>query len=684
MLWSKATPTDDARSFDAHVHAHLTELEQNIGLLLEPIVQELAPLHDERRMHGGIHPAALRYSLEGELDRDHFKAQIREAGSLPHPQVFHAYLPPETLDGSGEDSRSDCYALGALLFQIIVGQPPAPAARRISKNDALRPEDYPQWPAPLLKAVNRCLVLDKGQRVATVRELWQALSAAVDEPASVKSEPDQGTSLPSPTTDSTAAPSTPDEPKQDTDSPVTDAVPMPTITISSSAQLRPSETITPLAAKVELAAPAQPLPTEAPATAVPPAPSFPSKIQIRERLANASVGKPYRQSIRAVFGDQSNRIASIALTVPEETGLAFDEKEEILHGTPKTAGELKLQLAFHLADSATGRSPLPQVLALTINPDPSSLWKNLDSDPSGLFAKPDEAKDFKVTPHLSTLAASLRGRSHAHEGKYRDDDFAMCFVEKTDWHIFIAADGAGSAKLSRRGSQIACQTAIAELENKLSAPNELEDALQKLGGSNDEGDVEKLRKFAYNILSAVAHQALKAIDRQASEQQAALRDFSTTFIVVLAKKLKTKWFLTSFAIGDGGAGAMLNAERVKLLTQPDSGEFAGQTVFLTTPQVFNDSDALLARTHAAFCDEFKFLAVMTDGITDPIFQSDAKFASAATWEDWRQLLSKAVDLDKPESGMEQALLEYLHFPSPGNHDDRTLILAVPHPSPPQP
>ena len=129
---------------------------------------------------------------------------------------------------------------------------------------------------------------------------------------------------------------------------------------------------------------------------------------------------------------------------------------------------------------------------------------------------------------------------------------------------------------------------------------------------------------------------------------------------------------------------MLNAERVKLLTQPDSGEFAGQTVFLTTPKVFNDTDALLARTHAAFCDEFKFLAVMTDGITDPIFQSDAKFASAATWEDWRQQLSKILNFDKPESGMEQALLEYLHFPSPGNHDDRTLILAVPHPSPPQP
>ena len=98
------------------------------------------------------------------------------------------------------------------------------------------------------------------------------------------------------------------------------------------------------------------------------------------------------------------------------------------------------------------------------------------------------------------------------------------------------------------------------------------------------------------------------------------------------------------------------------------------------PQIFSDPAALLARTHAAFCPGFKFLAAMSDGITDPIFQSDANLASAPEWEKWRQQLAQIVSLDAPTPGMEAVLLDYLNFPSPGNHDDRTLLIAVPTPA----
>ncbi len=241
----------------------------------------------------------------------------------------------------------------------------------------------------------------------------------------------------------------------------------------------------------------------------------------------------------------------------------------------------------------------------------------------------------------------------------------------------IAADGAGSAKYSRRGSEIACRTAAAELETTLAGGNELDEALAKLGDSMGEEELEKLRKVACNLLVQPAYRALAAIQREAQEQQALLRDFSTTFILVVVKKLESKWFFASFAIGDGGAGVVCKEGEVRLLTRPDSGEFAGQTVFLTTPQIFTESDVLLSRTQAFFCDEFRFLAVMTDGITDPIFQNDAEFASGPSWGRFGERLSQVVSLTTPQPGMEQALLEWLNFPSPGNHDDRTLLLAVP-------
>ncbi len=100
------------------------------------------------------------------------------------------------------------------------------------------------------------------------------------------------------------------------------------------------------------------------------------------------------------------------------------------------------------------------------------------------------------------------------------------------------------------------------------------------------------------------------------------------------------------------------------------------------PQVFSDPAAGLLRTRAKFCPSFKFLAVMSDGITDPIFQSDANLASSTEWEKWRQQLAQIVSLDAPAPGMEAALLDYLNFPSPGNHDDRTLLIAVPTPAKP--
>lgn len=402
------------------------------------------------------------------------------------------------------------------------------------------------------------------------------------------------------------------------------------------------------------------------------------KLHLRDRLPNASVGKPYSQNLGDLFGENFQRIVELKSEPPQGSGLVLDAPNATLHGTPKTPGEMQIVLSFRLSDSAASHPDLTHTLALTVNPDPSSLWKNLPSDKNGAFHKADEDKKFLSTPHLTVMGASLRGRSHAHEGKYREDDFSIRFIEATGWHILISADGAGSAKFSRRGSQLACETAVAEIEERLEKEeNPLDAALAKLGASSDAADLEKLRQLSYNVLMRAAHQAHAAIQKQSKESQATLRDFASTFIVVIARRVESRWFLASFAIGDGGAGALLHDGTLLSLTSPDSGDFAGQTVFLTMPQVFSDPVALLARTHAAFCPGFKFLAAMSDGITDPIFQSDANLASAPEWEKWRQQLAQIVSLDAPTPGMEGALLDYLNFSSPGNHDDRTLLIAVP-------
>jgi hypothetical protein len=116
----------------------------------------------------------------------------------------------------------------------------------------------------------------------------------------------------------------------------------------------------------------------------------PGKVQVSGRLPNASVGKRYQEEVRQIFGDQRNRVASIKLSGLEGTGLIFDT--EVLHGTPEKAGELTLKLTYSLEDTVVGHSDVTHPLALTINPDPTSLWKNLESNRTD-FGSPTKQRD---------------------------------------------------------------------------------------------------------------------------------------------------------------------------------------------------------------------------------------------------------------------------------------------------
>ena len=670
-------------SLDAYLHGHLPAGIADVQRLLGPVLEELAALHHDGRIHGGIQPAALRLSLNGDLNRERFLAFRRSEDGSIREEVPHAFRAPETFCSEGPDSRLDCYAVGALLYTVLTGSVPPPASRRAQHDAPLIHEDVPPWAGPLAELTTRCLALAREERPADAQEIQSILGSAPESSELLAMSADPSVSGGTPPAEGVAATCSDDSQALANLLPAESVAPLPdppaadADAISAGAPAAETSTQSPdhraaptLPGAKKAAVSSEPHPIRMPAPA-------PLHSAIAARLPNASVGKPYHRSVRELF-DQASRVQGLAITFPQDVGLVFDQASETIQGTPATPGEFKLALTFHLAPPTEGRPALTHEVCLTINPDPASLWQNKPSDPDGLFAKPDTDKGNLFTPQLAVIAASLRGRSHAHEGKYRDDDFAMHLVEETGWHLFIAADGAGSAKFSRRGSQIACATALARLIQWLTPGNDLDEALEKLGSSGDEANaLEKLRRIAYNPLMRAAYDAFIAIGKEAEDCGATLRDFATTFVAVAVRRVGSRWFFASFAIGDGGAGVLEAPGKLRTLTRPDSGEFAGQTVFLTMPQVFQDQTALLARADAAFCDDFRFLAVMTDGITDPIFHSDSAFLSAEAWAKWEQQLAEKVDIDALAPGVEEALLQWLHFASPGNHDDRTLILAAP-------
>jgi hypothetical protein len=225
---------------------------------------------------------------------------------------------------------------------------------------------------------------------------------------------------------------------------------------------------------------------------------------------------------------------------------------------------------------------------------------------------------------------------------------------------------------------MACQTAVRVLAKGLAEAWVLNEALEQGGDGPMTTELETLRRLSFNVLSPAVSEAQREIRSQAGRMQAQMRDFNATIIVVIARPVRGVWFFASFAIGDGGAAVMEEDGHVLPLMKPDGGEYAGQTLFLTTPQIFAETEKLAKRVQVGFAAHLKFFAVITDGVADPIFPNEASLASAEGWEDLRQRLKQVMNLRAPVAGMEEALLEWLNFPSPGNHDDRTIIVALPN------
>jgi|SRR5215472_6834432 len=88
------------------------------------------------------------------------------------------YLAPEVLQGKDADARSDIFALGAVLFEMISGKPAFPGKNQLSVMTAIlekEPEPIPQAPAPLEHVVQTCLAKEPAERWQSVREVGREL-----------------------------------------------------------------------------------------------------------------------------------------------------------------------------------------------------------------------------------------------------------------------------------------------------------------------------------------------------------------------------------------------------------------------------------------------------------------------------------------------------------------------------
>lgn len=390
-------------------------------------------------------------------------------------------------------------------------------------------------------------------------------------------------------------------------------------------------------------------------------------------LPNAKNNYPYSFTLNTSKLSDNN-IEVLKFEGLEKVGLTFNTKTKTIEGVPTTSGDHTITCLYKKKDIQDPDHVFQQNLKLVINPDPRSLWNTIPTPSNIEFYKEDSAHTFHKGNEKNIIVASQRGRSHAHAGKPRDDDYAFIYDATTDWYIMAVSDGAGSAKYGRRGSQIACQTVITTCRDKLKDVSiSLEKQIENYHTEKDPDKVIDISDSLYTILGHGLLEAYKNINNEAKRTNHDLRDFATTLLITICKKTTVGWFIASLGVGDGVIAIYeRNQPYLRILGDPDGGEFAGQTRFITMTEIIQPTE-IYNRLSFDLVDDFTSLMLITDGVTDAKFETNANLKNVEKWHALWNDLSQEISFDaKAESSTQ--LLKWLDFWSQGNHDDRTIMI----------
>ncbi len=144
----------------------------------------LAVAHRAGILHGDVKPGNILVTPEnkvklGDFGIARYASQVSGSGRL---MGTPAYLAPEQIQGQPQDSRSDQFALGIVLYQMLTGARPfdgssigAVCAQILNADPEPPSRHNPAVPPALDRIVTRCLAKDPGGRFASCDELASAL-----------------------------------------------------------------------------------------------------------------------------------------------------------------------------------------------------------------------------------------------------------------------------------------------------------------------------------------------------------------------------------------------------------------------------------------------------------------------------------------------------------------------------
>ncbi|ABA24845.1 conserved hypothetical protein (plasmid) [Trichormus variabilis ATCC 29413] len=193
------------------------------------------------------------------------------------------------------------------------------------------------------------------------------------------------------------------------------------------------------------------------------------------------------------------------------------------------------------------------------------------------------------------IARSAMGTSHQIQ-KISCQDYG-CYHIFNDVIVGVVSDGAGSAKYSDIGSKLAVKTVIKCFSEINKFPNKQEELEKKFSQPLSTPEVEQF------FIKVVA-QVLQELENHANNENYSINDLACTLLVFIA----TPYWLAAMQIGDGFIVVRLQDSDYQLLFEPDKGEFANETTFLTSKDVIKEMQIKV------ISGEQSFISASTDGL----------------------------------------------------------------------
>ena len=184
----------------------------------------------------------------------------------------------------------------------------------------------------------------------------------------------------------------------------------------------------------------------------------------------------------------------------------------------------------------------------------------------------------------TAVARSDMGTNHQEQGLPCQDYGNFCLFN--DVMVGAVADGAGSAKHSDVGAQLAVEGVLGYLGGIVQYSQPLSE--------------QEARKLFTQTLKKV----LRSLHRQAAKDGYAVSELACTLLVFIA----TPDWLTAMQIGDGFIVVRSPESVPQLLFQPDKGEFANETTFITSENALEEMQVQV------FPHQQEFICAATDGL----------------------------------------------------------------------